>query len=119
MIDVSSAAAFGTRMSLFICAGKVLEIKMGVDLGGTDVGVTQKFLHAAQITTGFKQMGCERVPEQVRMHVLRQALRARPGGHAQLHRARRSAGRPLRPTNSASQSAFASAGRSDQPARSA
>ena len=33
-------------------------------------------------------MGGERMPEHVRVQVLRQARGARPGGHAQLHRAR-------------------------------
>jgi len=56
---MDSPAAFGTRMSLFVCAGKMLEIKMSVDLCRTDVGMAQKFLDATQITTGFKQMGRE------------------------------------------------------------
>jgi hypothetical protein len=42
-----SAAAFGTWMSLVIGAGEMLEIKVRVDLRSRDVGVAEKFLHAA------------------------------------------------------------------------
>ena len=38
-------------------------------------GVAQQLLHAAQILTGFKEMRCERVTEQMRMN----AARASPG----------------------------------------
>ena len=44
-------------MCLIVCAGQMLKIKVRINLGGTDVGMTQKLLDAAQITTGFKQMG--------------------------------------------------------------
>jgi hypothetical protein len=33
-------------MSLIVCAGQMLEIKMGIDLGRADVGMTQEFLYA-------------------------------------------------------------------------
>jgi hypothetical protein len=46
-MDGGSTAAFGTRMGLVVCAGKVLEIKVRIDLGGADVGVPQQLLHAA------------------------------------------------------------------------
>jgi hypothetical protein len=42
-----STAALGARMGLIVCLGEMLEIKMGIDLGGADVGVAQKLLHAA------------------------------------------------------------------------
>jgi hypothetical protein len=44
---VGSTAAFGTRMGLVVCLGQMLEIKVGVDLGGADVGVPQELLHTA------------------------------------------------------------------------
>jgi hypothetical protein len=34
-------------MGLIVCLGKMLEIKVRVDLGGADVGVAQQFLNAA------------------------------------------------------------------------
>ncbi len=57
LLPVDSAASLGTRVSLIVCLGKMLEIKVGVDLGGANVGVPQELLHAAKIATGFKQMG--------------------------------------------------------------
>ena len=53
----------GTRMRLIVHAGQVLEIKVGVDLGGADIGVAQEFLHGTQIAAGFQQMAGEGMPE--------------------------------------------------------
>jgi hypothetical protein len=53
-MQLCSTAAFGTRVRLIVCAGQVLEIKVGIDLRRGDVGMPQQFLYAAQITTGFK-----------------------------------------------------------------
>ncbi len=39
---------------LVVDLGQVLEVKVGVDLGGADVGVTQEFLHGAQVAGGFQ-----------------------------------------------------------------
>lgn len=38
---------------------------VGVDHGGADVAVTEKFLNRPDIVTGFQQMRRERVPERV------------------------------------------------------
>src|SRR5579863_4018058 len=73
-IGLSSTAALGARVSALICAGQMLEIKMGVDLRRTDVGVAQQLLHAPQISAGFKQMGGKGVPEQVRVDPLPEPL---------------------------------------------
>ena len=43
-------------MGTVVNAGQVLEVKVGIDLGGRHVGVAEKLLHAAKFTTGFKQM---------------------------------------------------------------
>ncbi len=56
----------------------MLEIKVSVDLRGGDVGVAEQLLHAAKFSTGFKEMRGERVPEQVRVHVLLEPLLAGP-----------------------------------------
>src|SRR6266850_4061505 len=81
---------FGSRVGAVVYARQVLEIKMRIDLGGGDIGVAEKFLHAPQITTRFKQMGRERMSEQVWMNLHAQALALRPmvdseldGAHAE------------------------------------
>jgi hypothetical protein len=56
---------------LIVDAGEMLKIKVGVDLGRGDVGMAQEFLHAPQILTRLEQMGGERMPEQMRVHVHR------------------------------------------------
>jgi hypothetical protein len=61
------------------------EIKVGIDLGGGDVGVAEQLLDAAQILTRFKKMRRERMPEQVGVDLGRQTLAARPVADAQLH----------------------------------
>ena len=65
--------------------GQVLEIQVRVDLRGGDVGMAEQFLHAAQVAGGFQHVAGERVPQQVRMHALEQALPLRELAHAQLH----------------------------------
>src|SRR6201994_4406289 len=52
------------RMSFVVNTGEVLEIKVGINLGRGDVRVAEQLLHAPQISTGFKEMGGERMPEQ-------------------------------------------------------
>src|SRR5580658_3286749 len=74
-------------MCLFVCAGQVLEIKMGVDLRGIDVRMAQKFLDTAQIPTGFKQMRGKGVPQHVGIQMLWQPRGARHCAKAQLYRA--------------------------------
>jgi hypothetical protein len=46
----------------------MLEVQMGVYLGGADVRMTEQFLHAAQIGARFQQMAGEGMTERVRMH---------------------------------------------------
>ena len=72
-------------MGTVVNAGKVLEVKMRIDLGGGDVRVTEKFLYAAKFSTGFKKMRSEGMPEEVRMHGHAQALAARPLGDPDLY----------------------------------
>jgi hypothetical protein len=43
-----------TRMGLIINPRQVLEVQMGVDLGGTDVGVSQKLLYGPQVAARFQ-----------------------------------------------------------------
>ena len=61
-------------MREIVDAGEVLKIKVGVDLGGRDVGMTQQFLYAAQILARLEQMRCKGVAKEVRVDVHRQAL---------------------------------------------
>jgi len=75
-------------MREFVDAGEVLKIKVGVNLGGRDVCVTQQFLDAAQILARLEQMRGEGVTEEMRVYVHRQALFAGATRHAGLNRAR-------------------------------
>src|SRR5881394_3687078 len=43
---------------------------MRVELGRGEVGVAEHFLDAAQVGAAFEEVGCERVPEQVRVDAL-------------------------------------------------
>eukprot|EP01132_Coremiostelium_polycephalum_P023529 gene23528-28024_t len=51
---------------------QVLEVQVGVDLGGLDVGVAQQFLHRTQVLGGLQQVAGKGVPEHVRVQVLPQ-----------------------------------------------
>src|ERR1700683_2604775 len=51
---------------------------MGVNLGGRDIGVTEQFLHPAQLATRFEQVRGKGVPEQVRVHVHAEPLAPGP-----------------------------------------
>jgi hypothetical protein len=44
----------GARMGGIVDARQVLKIQMGVDLGGTEIGVAEQFLHGAQVAAGFE-----------------------------------------------------------------
>src|SRR5712691_9137157 len=88
---LSSAAltAAGAGVCGVVDFRQVLKIQVRVDLCGGDVGVPQQFLDAAQIRTGFEQMGGKRMPEHVRMHMHFQAHAPSPGIHSKLDRTRR------------------------------
>ena len=75
-------------MGTVVNAGEVLEVKVRIYLCRGDVGVAEEFLHAAKLSTGFKQMRCEGMPEEVRVHRHSQSAPPRPCGDAQLHGAR-------------------------------
>jgi hypothetical protein len=40
-------------------AGQMRKVEVSVDLRAADVGMTQQFLHSAQVLAGFEQVGCE------------------------------------------------------------
>jgi hypothetical protein len=44
-------------MCLVVYLGQVLEVKVRIYLGGTDIGVTEEFLDATQIVARFEQVG--------------------------------------------------------------
>lgn len=48
----------------------MLEIKMSIDLRGSDMRMPQHFLNGTQITAGLQQMGSERMPQNMRMYIL-------------------------------------------------
>ena len=73
------------RVSGFVRAGQVLEIKVSVDLRGGDVGVPEQLLHPTKFSTGFKEMGRERMAEQVWVDMLVKPLPPGPVGNPGLH----------------------------------
>src|SRR5690606_20675893 len=79
--------ALRARMGCVVDPGQVLEVQVGVDLGGGDVGVAEQFLHAAQVAGGFEQVAGEAVAQHVRVHVLEHALALGELADAHLHRA--------------------------------
>src|SRR5690606_26130819 len=78
---------FGPRVRGVVDLGQVLEVQVGVDLGGGDVGVAEQFLHAAQVARGFEHVAGEGMPQQVRVHALEQTLALCEFAQPQLHRA--------------------------------
>ena len=78
----------GTRMRTVVDLGEVLEIEVGIDLCGGNAGVTQHFLHGAQVAGGLQHMRGEGVAQQVRMHAAGDALRDAALAQLQLHGAR-------------------------------
>src|SRR6266699_6389612 len=87
-IAQASALAARARVGSVVDAGEVLEVKVGVDLGARDIGVTQELLDAAQLPARLEQVRGEGVPEQVWVHVHAEPLAPRPVGDARLHGAR-------------------------------
>lgn len=47
----------GARMRSIIDFRQMLKIKMSINLCGADAGVSQHFLHCAQVATGLQQVG--------------------------------------------------------------
>jgi len=68
---------------------QMLEIQVGVDLGGADVGMAQQFLNRAQIAARLQQVRREGMAQHVRMHAARDALCTGMMPHPRLHRAGR------------------------------
>ena len=48
-------------MGFVIHLGEVLEIEVGIDLGGGDIGVAEQFLYGAQVVAGFEHVAGEGV----------------------------------------------------------
>ena len=57
---------FSQGMGLAHHPAQVVPGHMGVDLGGGDIGMAQKRLHAAQIRAAFHQMGGEGMAQHMR-----------------------------------------------------
>src|ERR1700739_5124386 len=75
-------------MGSVVNAGQVLEVKVGIDLGGRDVGVPEQLLHAAQLATRLEQVRGKGMAEEMRVDVPPESLAARPERHACLDGAR-------------------------------
>ena len=70
---------------------QMLEIQVGIDLGGADVGMAQQFLDRAQIAARLQQVRREGMAQHMRMHAARNALRTSMALQPRLHRAGRQA----------------------------
>lgn len=81
-----SAGAFARPwMRCVVNSRQMLKIKVGVDLGGRDVGMAEQFLNAAQVLARFEQVGGEGMAEHVRIDMDADALQTRPARDAQLN----------------------------------
>ena len=49
-------------------------INMCIDLRGSNICVPQEFLYDSQISTASQQVGCETVPQRVRMYIMEASL---------------------------------------------
>ena len=54
-------------MCLVVYLGKMLKIKVCIDLGGADIGMPQQLLDAAQVVTRLEHVSGEGVTKQVRV----------------------------------------------------
>src|SRR5579872_683531 len=52
-----------------VCRSKARRLNPSVDLGGRDGCVSKQLLDRAQVGAALEQMGCERVPQRVRVGV--------------------------------------------------
>ena len=74
-------------MRFVVYLGKVLEVKVCIDLGRTDVRVSEKLLYSAQIAAGLEQVGRKRMPEHMRVYAHVDSLAPGPIVNSGLHRA--------------------------------
>ena len=54
-------------MGRIVDLGEMLEVEVGIDLRGTDIGVAKQFLHSTKVATGFKHVTGEGVSQPVWM----------------------------------------------------
>src|SRR4051794_13092310 len=71
-------ASSGSRMCLCVCALEPRGLYPSVDLRRGDRGMPEHLLDRAQVGAAIEQMGGERVPQGVRMHVAGQRRLPRP-----------------------------------------
>ena len=55
-----------SRMCGVVDTGEMLKIEVSVNLGGCNIGVSEQFLHGAQIRAGFEQVGGEGMTQHMR-----------------------------------------------------
>ncbi len=61
----------GPGVSFIVYLRQVLKIKVCIDLGCTDIGVTEQFLYRTQVTTGFQQVAGKGMSQHVGVNVIR------------------------------------------------
>ena len=69
MVPGSGSHRLGARVRRLIDLLEAFDAGVRVDLRGGDAGVTEQFLHRAQVAAGLQQMARERMAQDVRMHV--------------------------------------------------
>jgi hypothetical protein len=62
-----------------------LEIQMGIDLCGRNLGMAQQLLHGTQVATGLQHMACEGVTQHMGMDCGGHVQRLGPLAEATLH----------------------------------
>ena len=72
-------------MRLVVNLGETLKIEMGVHLGGAQIGMAEQFLHCAQITAGFQQVGGKGMAQGMWMQAAVKSLFEGPAPETLLH----------------------------------
>jgi hypothetical protein len=73
-------------MGLIVYGRQMLEVKMGINLRGAQIGMAEQFLDGTQIPARFQYVTGEGMSEHVRMHMLRQSQFDLPSFQSQLYR---------------------------------
>src|SRR5690606_7449509 len=65
--------ALGAWMDVIVEPWQMLEIQVGIDLGGAEIGVAEQLLHRAQVAGGFEQVGGVGMAQLMRVQMLAKA----------------------------------------------
>jgi len=71
-------------MSLVVYLGKMLEVKVSINLSRRDIGMAQQFLDTTKIMARLQEVSGKRMPKEMREHVRINALMFGPVSHTRL-----------------------------------